>query len=94
MPVLKTQKRSLKIQESGTISGKVSPPDGARFAWAISGTDSIKTSIAEGKFLFKLKPGSYKIIVDAIEPLKDPVIDGVQITDGKIVDLGEISLKP
>jgi len=89
-----TTLHALKIRESGTISGKISPPDGAKFAWAIIGYDSSKTSIAEGKFLFKLKPGSYKIIVDAIEPLKDPVIDAVQITDGKSVDLGEISLKP
>jgi len=89
-----TTLHALKIQESGTISGKVSPPDGAKFAWAINGTDSSKTSIAEGRFLFKLKPGSYKIIVDASEPLKDAVIDAVQITDGKTVDLGEIPLKP
>jgi len=89
-----TTLHALKIQESGTVSGKVSPPDGAKFAWAINGTDSSKTSLADGKFLFKLKPGSYKIIVDATEPLKDAVIDAVQINDGKTVDLGEIPLKP
>ena len=89
-----TTLHALKIRESGTVSGKISPPDGAKFAWAISGRDSSKTSIAEGKFLFKLKPGEYKIVVDAVEPLKDAVVDAIQIADGKTVDLGEISLKP
>ena len=89
-----TTLHALKIQESGTVSGKVSPADGANFAWAISGADSSKTSIAEGKFIFKLKPGTYKIVVDATEPLKDAVVDAVQIADGKTVDLGEIVLKP
>jgi hypothetical protein len=70
-------------RESGTISGKISPPDGAKFAWAISGHDSSKAAIAEGKFLFKLKPGEYKIVVDATDPLKDAVVDAIQITDGK-----------
>lgn len=89
-----TTLHALKIRESGTISGKVSPTDGAKFAWAIKGIDSAKTSIAEGKFLFKLRPGSYKIVVTATEPLKNAVIDAVKIDDGKTVDLGEISLVP
>jgi hypothetical protein len=42
----------------------------------------------------KLKPGEYKIVVDATDPLKDVVVDAIQIADGKTVDLGEIPLKP
>ena len=89
-----TTLHALKIRESGTVSGKISPPDGAKFAWAIIGYDSSKTSIAEGKFLFKLKPGEYKVVIDATDPLKDAVVDAIQIADGKTVDLGEIPLKP
>jgi len=89
-----TTLHALKIRETGTISGKISPPDGAKFAWAISGHDSSKATIADGKFLFKLKPGEYKIVVDATDPLKDAVVDAIQIADGKTVDLGEIPLRP
>lgn len=87
-----TTLHALKIQETGTISGKLSPNSGAQYVQAINGTDTVKTVVAAGIFVFKLRPGHYKVVVDAIEPLHDAVIEHVEVLDGQISNLGEISL--
>ncbi|MBO9153384.1 MULTISPECIES: carboxypeptidase-like regulatory domain-containing protein [Chitinophaga] len=77
----------------GSISGKVVPADGATEAWAVSGTDTLKTAIADGAFSFAAaKAGTYTVIVDAKEPFKDATITDVKVEDGKATDLGEIKL--
>lgn len=79
--------------EGGSISGKVVPADGATEAWAVSGTDTLKTAISEGAFSFtSAKAGTYTVIVDAKDPYKDATITDVKVEDGKTTDLGEIKL--
>lgn len=79
--------------DGGSIAGKVVPADGATEAWAVSGTDTLKTAVAEGAFSFaNAKAGTYTVIVDAKEPFKDATITDVKVEDGKATDLGEIKL--
>jgi hypothetical protein len=80
-----------KIQTS--ISGRVIPVDGANVAWAISTKDSVTSNIVNGAFSFSVKPGIYRIIVDALEPYKDATVENVTVKEGQTVDVGEIVLQ-
>ena len=76
-----------------TISGKVSPADGAESVWAISSTDSVKGVINTGAFTVQVKAGIYKVIVEARDPYKDVLLDNVTVKDGQPADVGEIVLQ-
>src|SRR6266496_5839304 len=79
--------------QGGSIKGKVIPADGASQVWAMSNTDTLKAAISQGNFeIANAKAGTYKIYIDAIDPYKDVVKEGVQLNDGGMVDLGEIQL--
>jgi len=81
------------ILQGGSIKGKIIPADGASQVWAISTTDTLKAAISQGNFeISRAKAGTYKVFIDAIDPYKDVVKDGVQVNDGGTVDLGEIQL--
>jgi hypothetical protein len=81
------------IFQGGSIKGKVIPADGASQVWAISNADTLKAAVSQGNFeINKAKAGTYKVYIDAIDPYKDVVKDGVQLNDGSTVDLGEIQL--
>jgi|SRR3954449_11834025 hypothetical protein len=78
---------------NGGIKGKIIPADGASQVWAISSSDTLKAAISQGTFqISNVKQGTYKIYIDAIDPYKDVVKEGVQITENGTVDLGEIQL--
>jgi hypothetical protein len=80
--------------QSGSIKGKVSPPEGASQVWALSATDTLKAVINQGSFEFQnVSAGTYKVYIDAVQPYKDVVKEGVQVTDGGAADLGEIMLQ-
>jgi hypothetical protein len=74
------------------ISGKVTPQDGAESVWAI-GTDSTKGIISSGNFSIQVKPGTYKIFVDAKDPFKDVSLENLEVRDGQPLDVGEIVLQ-
>jgi hypothetical protein len=79
---------------SGSISGAVKPADGASRAWAISGADTSKSVIQNGHFEFMdLKPGTYKLIIEAKPPYKNLAKDNVTVLDGQPTNLGEIKLE-
>jgi hypothetical protein len=80
-------------QLSASITGKVVPADGAEMVWAIKGADSLSAKTTEGTFLLDVKPGIYKVIVDAKTPYKDLLIEKVEVTEGGKIDLGEIKLE-
>jgi hypothetical protein len=84
---------SFGIFQGSSVTGKVTPPDQVEYVWAISGTDSLKTTAENGSFALTLKAGSYKVVVDAKDPYKDAVLDSVQVKDGQVTDLGEIKLQ-
>lgn len=80
--------------EGGSISGKVTPVDGASQAWAISGSDTLKASVTDGTFSVQpAKSGTYTVIIDAKDPYKDATLQDVKVEDGKVTDLGEIKLE-
>lgn len=84
---------SFTNQQTG-ITGKVIPADGVELVWAINGSDSVKTELAAGGFTLPVKPGTYKVIIDAKDPYKDLTVEGVLVKDGATTDLGEIALQP
>ncbi|MET0637252.1 MAG: carboxypeptidase regulatory-like domain-containing protein [Chitinophagaceae bacterium] len=74
------------------ITGKVSPADAAEMVWAISSTDSAKAGVSGGSFSLSVKPGTYRVVVDAKEPRKDVVLDNIEVKD-QPVDVGEIVIQ-
>lgn len=75
------------------ITGKVTPVEGATMAWAISGRDSAAGNVVNGTFSVAVKPGLYRVIVDAVEPYKDAVLENISIKEGQTIDVGEIVLQ-
>lgn len=76
-----------------SITGKVSPAEGAETVWAISGKDSTKGAISSGAFALEVKPGMYKVIVDAKDPYKDVTLENLEVKQGQPIDVGEIVLQ-
>lgn len=84
---------AFRSQDEGSISGKITPADGATAAWAIMGTDTLKATVMDGTFnIQQVKAGTYTVIVDAKSPFEDVTISNVRVHDGKATDLGEIKL--
>ena len=80
--------------KNGGIKGTVSPSAAATAAMAIAGVDTIKVPINNGAFgMNEVKPGTYKLVIEAIAPYKDFEKEGVVVGDGKATDVGEIALQ-
>ncbi len=78
----------------GAIKGNVTPANAAVKVWAISGTDTLKSSIDGGSFsINNAKPGIYKVIIEAAPPYKNMAKEGVSVVDGQQTDIGEIKLQ-
>ncbi len=76
------------------IAGKIIPAEAVKDVWAVSLKDTTRAIIVQGSFTIPdVKPGTYKVVIDATEPYKDVIKDGITITDGEPVDLGEIKLE-
>jgi hypothetical protein len=76
-----------------SITGKVTPAEGAETVWAISGTDSAKGTVTSGAFAIEVKPGTYKVIVDAKDPYKDVTLENLEVKQDQALDVGEIVLQ-
>jgi hypothetical protein len=74
------------------IMGTIDPPEGALKIWAISGTDSISTVTSTGKFIIEVKPGAWKLIIEAAKPYKNYVVENVNVQEGQMTDTGVIKL--
>jgi hypothetical protein len=84
---------SFNILFNGTVKGTVTPADGATRAWIISATDTLKSPIANGSFEIPgVKPGTYKVIIEAKPPYKNVSKDDITVVDGQTSDVGEIKL--
>ncbi len=84
---------AFRAVDNGTVKGTVNPPDGATRAWLLSSTDTLRTEINQGAFEIKdVKPGTYRVIIEAKPPYKNIAKDGVTVTDGQTSDVGEIKL--
>lgn len=79
---------------TGSIKGTVTPASSLNNAMAISGMDTLKAIIDNGSFNFNdVKPGTYKLVIEAMSPYKNFIKDGVVVEDGKSTDVGAITLK-
>ncbi|WP_379087140.1 carboxypeptidase regulatory-like domain-containing protein [Pedobacter sp. UC225_65] len=81
------------IKEGG-IQGKVSPAEGAREVVAVAGTDTLRSQVSNGAFVFSnVKKGTYTVWVKANAPYKDASVENVAVTDSATTDIGEIKLQ-
>lgn len=80
--------------EGGSITGKITPPDGATEVEAAMGEEKVKGAISEGAFTIpSVKAGTYTVTVLGKSPYKNAEIKDVKVEDGKATDLGEIKLE-
>ncbi|MDQ8052689.1 MAG: carboxypeptidase regulatory-like domain-containing protein [Pedobacter sp.] len=81
------------VREGG-IQGKVTPAEGAKEVVAVAGTDTLRSQISNGVFVFgKVKKGTYTVWVKANAPYKDAAVENVAVTDSATTDIGEIKLQ-
>lgn len=78
---------------AGGIQGKISPVEGATQVLAISGRDTLRTTINNGGFVFsKVKAQTYTLLVKGNPPFKDTFLENVAVVDSATTDVGEIKL--
>lgn len=80
--------------KNGSIKGSVSPSASATSAFVVSGMDTMRTNIQNGAFqIGEVKPGTYKLVIEAIAPYKNFAKAGVVVNEKKDTDVGEITLQ-
>jgi hypothetical protein len=80
--------------KNGSIKGTVSPSASATSAYVISGMDTMRTNIQNGAFeIGQVKPGTYKLVIEAVAPYKNFEKEGVVVNEKKATDVGEITLQ-
>lgn len=80
------------IKEGG-IQGKITPAEGAKEVVAVAGTDTLRSQISNGVFVFSnVKKGTYTIWIKANAPYKDASVENVAVTDSATTDIGEVKL--
>ncbi|MCW3465585.1 hypothetical protein [Chitinophaga nivalis] len=85
---------SIRAVEGGSITGKITPAEGATEIEADNGTEKLKAAVSQGSFAIPAaKSGTYTITILGKAPFKNAVIKDVKVEDGKATDLGEIKLE-
>lgn len=85
---------SFTVFKAATITGRVTPAEGLKDVWAVSQSDTARGTVSQGNFMIEnVKPGTYKVIIDANAPYKDIVKEAVSVVEGQPVDMGEIKLE-
>ena len=80
--------------KNGSIKGTVSPSASATSAYVISGMDTMRTNIQNGAFeIGQVKPGTYKLVIEAIAPYRNFEKEGVVVNEKKDTDVGVITLQ-
>jgi hypothetical protein len=78
---------------AGSIKGSITPADAAARVWAESPTDTSHAQIMNGNFeISNVKPGTYRIVVEATPPYQNFTKDNVVVADGQATDMGVIKL--
>ena len=75
------------------IQGTIDPPEGARRIWAVSGKDSVSIIPSPGSFIMDVKPGSWKLVIEAVLPYKNAERESILVTEGQLTDVGLIKLE-
>jgi hypothetical protein len=81
---------SRAMQETN-ITGKVFSPKDSVWVYAVNGKDSLKMVVNNGKFRFRVKPGSWKVTITKNNITGN---DGqqVEVLEGSTLDMGTIIL--
>jgi len=80
--------------KQGGIQGKVTPAEGAKEVLAVAGSDTLRSQMSNGAFVFSnVKKGIYTVWVKANAPYKDASVENVAVTDSATTDIGEIKLQ-
>ena len=79
-------------KERSGIQGTIDPPEGAKRIWAVSGKDTVSIIPPPGSFIMDVKPGSWKLVVEAVLPYKNVERESILVIDGQITDIGLIKL--
>ena len=80
------------VTKTSGIHGTVSPADGAKKIWALSGRDTVSALPSSGTFTLNVRPGNWQLIIEAAKPYKDAVVRNIIVEDGRYTDAGEITL--
>jgi uncharacterized membrane protein len=75
------------------IHGIVDPAEGVKKIWAISGTDSASAVAVGGNFSLEMKPGNWTVVIEAIKPYKNAILENINVQEGESTDAGLIKLK-
>jgi hypothetical protein len=79
--------------KDGGIQGRITPAEGAKEVVAVAGTDTLRSQISNGAFVFShVKKGTYTIWIKANAPYKDASVENVAVIDSATTDIGEIKL--
>ena len=76
-----------------SITGRVSPAEGAESIWILGAKDSVQATVVAGNFSATVKPGTHKLLVDAKLPYRDVLLDNLEVKDKQVLDIGEIILQ-
>ena len=80
--------------KTGSVKGSITPSDAATRAWLISSSDTMRAPVDKGAFeILNVKPGSYKLIIEAKPPYKNLAKEGITVSDGQPTDVGQIKLE-
>ena len=84
---------AFKSIRTGGIQGSIVPVDGATELYALSGTDTLRAPINNGRFMFTaVKASTYTVWVKANPPYKDATINNVAVVDSASTNVWEIKL--
>jgi hypothetical protein len=84
---------AIRIMHGGIIKGKIYPATKRNLLLAVNGLDSIRAlSEQDGYFGLRVKPGTWTLIVENIEPNHRVVREGVEVNEGENINLGIIRL--
>lgn len=92
---LKPVIRSITQALDGAIKGTVHPANSNPSVFAITGNDTVSTSVdtTSGAFLVKgLQAGSYKVVIGATTQYQSKEISNVAVVNGQVTDVGTVEL--
>lgn len=82
------------LVREGGIRGRISPAETVAQVLAITGTDTLRTDVASGRFSFaNIKKGTYTLWIKTTLPYKDTTVEQVAVIDSAVTDVGEIKLQ-
>jgi hypothetical protein len=75
------------------IIGTIDPPEGAKKIYAVSGKDTVAIIPPPGSFILDVKPGTWKLVVEAVLPYKNAERENILVAEGNMTDIGLIKLE-